>query len=126
MTDKLAVLKSYVMWAWMEQFGLNYMDKDEYPLIDSLGIRYYESLCPLCEQAFIEMQVLSHYCSACLMKDRWTGRDSNKLKKCTSEGAFYLELEEPLHVWNSHEETQLIAGEIANSLWKLYKEMEDK
>ncbi len=124
MTDKLAVLKSYVMWAWMEQFGLTHLEKDKSPLIDSLGIDKYACLCPLCEQSIPEGRNISHRCSFCLMRNRWTGRDSNEFKRCISEGTFYRELEDPIYL--SIKEIKLIAGEVAAPLWKLYKEMEDK
>ncbi len=123
MTDKLAVLKSYVMWAWMEQFGLTNREKRKYPLIYSLGIDECECLCPLCEQYSTGYHSYSS-CSNCLMRNRWTGRNSNELCTCTSKGSFYGELEKFQAL--SIKEIKLIAGEIANSLWKLYKEMEDK
>jgi hypothetical protein len=137
--QKLAVLKSYVMWSWMAQKGLSYHEKYKYPLYDQLGIGDCICSCPICSECKMN-------CDDCLMYGRWPGykkpdvlhhscyleiSDINKILEKT--GLLREEYIEQYDIpgyskleWkrmSNKEEIGRIAGDIASALWKLYKEM---
>jgi hypothetical protein len=135
-TKKQAILKSYVLWAWLAQSGS--LLKEDYPLFDSLNFAKDISSCPLCTYTYIidkYFAELKNMCIACPMYGRWTNDKSYPPGKCTGEGAMYEEwsltaLSLPLHLKNKYgaktevsvKDAKIVAGNIANKLWQLYIE----
>jgi hypothetical protein len=118
MDKKQAVLKSYVMWAWLAQSG---KEKCDYPLYEEL--KYYDdvAVCPLCTYDDFKKPDRGGVCHNCPMYGKWETLYSYIGQRChDSKGTGIWES------WtcaNSIDHKKLCAGIIARSLWKRYKEL---
>lgn len=118
MTKRQAVLKAYVLWAWLEHTGY---EKKRYP-VEELLANYFYFTCPLCEYAGHYIGSISHdgCILNCPMKYRWPSHYYPHYKHmvCNQHGTAYM-------LWADGFKKKLNAGRIAAALWKLYKELEE-
>ena len=126
MTEKQAVLKSYVLWAWLERTGHPY--KRDYPVKELLSDGEYYT-CSLCEYTGkSRINPVPHACSDCPMFGLWPDSDCNVVVNKCHDGDYYqwTNAEYFLNECEAHYTASYYAGSIAGALWKRYKELEDK
>lgn len=123
MIEKQAVLKAYVLWAWLENTGK--FKKDFYHVKELLSPYIYYK-CPLCEYAIESSHSdVPRACQYCPMFERWPKPDNSGTDlSCISNGIYNLWF----HASCLHDENTAshYAGIIAGALWERYKEIEDK
>jgi hypothetical protein len=118
MTKRQAVLKSYVVWAWLAH---SLLSKRYYPLVNDLNLKAEYFFCALCEFAGYhkETQNQEKCVFNCPMKGRWTPISA---PTCYTNDTDYNKWE----FFTSAKVNSVSAGNVAASLWKLYKELEEK
>jgi len=123
MNKRHAVLKSYVLFAFLAETGKS---KGDYPVSELLPSIYYFK-CPLCKFSNINTSNINQAKCDCPMQSRWTSITGKLHEMC------YLKFTD-YSIWQSrHLDNEIgrairrvYAGNVAKSLWKLYKELEDK
>lgn len=126
MTEKQAVLKSYVLWAWLERTGHSY--KRDYPVKELLSDNEYYT-CSLCEYTGqSRTNPVPHACSDCPMFGLWPDSYGNEIVNACYNGDYDLWIDASLSLDENKAQSEAshYAGNIAGALWKRYKELEDK
>lgn len=123
MTEKQAVLKAYVLWAWLENTG-NF-EKKYYPIKELLSPSVYYK-CPLCGYAIESSHSdVPRACQYCPMFERWPKPDNSGADLiCIDDGIYDTWFHATFD--NDRDRASHYAGDIAGALWELYKELEDK
>lgn len=115
---KLVVLKTYVLWAWMEQRLVSTRrrtHKDEYPLYEELHIFRQVAECPLCTKFFSSIG-----CGKCPLA--LAGYNCFKAKSPFAAWKDFVKLER-MENKPTVDDAIRAAGEIARVCWNAYKDI---
>ena len=133
---RLAVLKSYVMWAWIsnqKKQGINSTKRAyahlRFGLLEYYGHHY---MCSLCESCGVISGLSSETnivrCAYCPMFNRWPcntkPNENYTLIYCFLNNSAYTEWQW-LQGKHQDKKSQRLAGDVAAALWQRYKELED-
>jgi len=114
MSKRYAVLYTFNMWCWLEQHP-GAQKKDYFKTHPQI---YIKMSCAVCSYDSYH-PIYKSICKSCPMLDRWPTIDGNTVNECGDEGSCYDE-------WCHNKNRARNAGDIAQALWKLYKELENE